>query len=105
MITTARVNGPDMPVRRPSGEPPGGCRPSLNGSCKSMSDAKKDSAVKPLDNHATGGTETPQDNHATGSTETPQDNHATGEKLTTLDNHATGGTVTPQDNHATGEKP
>ncbi|GED86374.1 hypothetical protein TNCT6_34590 [Streptomyces sp. 6-11-2] len=93
MINTARVNGPDRPVRRPSGEPPDGHRPSLNGSCKSMSDAKKDSVVKPLDNHATDLEDvTTLDNHATGGTVTPKDNHATG------------GTATPQDNHATGEK-
>jgi hypothetical protein len=59
-----------------------------------MSDAKKDSVDKPLDNHATDLEDV-----------TTLDNHATGEKITTLDNHATGGTVTPQDNHATGEKP
>jgi hypothetical protein len=61
-----------------------------------MSDSeKKDTTVKPLDNHATGTEDeiTTLDNHATG-----------GEKIVTLDNHATGGTVTPQDNHATDEK-
>jgi hypothetical protein len=58
-----------------------------------MSDPKKDSVVKPLDNHATG-----VEDEAT-----TQDNHATDEKITTLDNHATGSTPKPEDNHATGE--
>lgn len=57
-----------------------------------MSDTKKDTTVKPLDNHA-----------MDVENVKPLDNHAMDDEIAVLKD-TTGGTATPQDNHAMDEK-